>query len=127
MNIEMILTLIGLGTAGLLAVLAFLKNKELKTTSEKEIARFEKYNFYKNLVLTTIEKAVEATNQTFVDELKKHGGLTDEQKKEAFNNTYKAVKRVLTDEGIKVLNEFVKDVPYWIGEIIEATVQKNKK
>lgn len=125
MNIEIIF---GLVITIVLSIIAYLMTKEIKTTSEneKEIARFEKYNFYKNLVLTTIEKAVKTTNQTFTDELKKHGKLTDEQKTEAFNKTYEAVKKVLTDEGIKVLNEFIKDVPYWISEIIEATVKESK-
>lgn len=133
MNVDLILVGVGvLATAGL-AFIAFLKSKEIKIESDRLNEELEadmnmKINDIKNDVLDIVEKAVQYTNQTYVDELKKQGDgkLTKEQQAEAFKRTYERVKDLMTNEAEVYLNEFVRDVPLYIKTIIEAAVQLNK-
>lgn len=133
MNIEIILIIIGVVVTLTLAIIAFLKTKEFKVldqelATDKEIARTEKKNFYKNFILDSVERIVVATNQVFVDELKKDkdGKLSEEDKKRAFEKTYDAVMQSLSEEGKEILNQVVGDLPFWIGQLIEAQVYDEK-
>ena len=133
MNVEIILIVTGVAVTLILTGIAYLKSKEFKVldkelATDRDLIAIEKKNFYKNLVLEAIEEIVVATNQTFVDELRKgnDGKLTEQQKDEAFKKTYESVKKVVTEEGMEVLNEFIDDVPFWIGELIEAGVNREK-
>ena len=133
MNVEIILIVTGVAVTLILTGIAHLKSKEFKVldkelATDRDLIAIEKKNFYKNLVLEAIEEIVVATNQTFVDELRKgnDGKLTEQQKDEAFKKTYESVKKVVTEEGMDVLNEFIDDVPFWIGELIEASVNREK-
>lgn len=75
----------------------------------------------------TIADCVQATNQTFVDVLKKEGKFDAEAAKTAFI--------LCKDEVLKILNERTKqaiidscgDLETWINAKIESTVLKQKK
>lgn len=133
MNTELIIIIVGVVATLLLAALAMLKKQEIRIETDRLNEELEadmnmKINDIKNDVLEIVEKAVQYTNQTYVDELKKQGDgkLTKEQQAEAFKRTYERVKDLMTNEAEVYLNEFVRDVPLYIKTIIEATVQLNK-
>ena len=81
---------------------------------------------YIAMVADTISACVIATNQTYVDALKKQNAFTAEAQKEAFNLTYNAVMNILTEDAKKYLTEIYGDVTTYITNKIEAEVSLNK-
>lgn len=74
----------------------------------------------------TITTCVMATNQTYVNNLKKENMFDKNAQKEALNMTADAVKKILSADAQKYLNETYGDVSTLILEKIEAEVAKNK-
>lgn len=81
---------------------------------------------YIAMVADTISACVIATNQTYVDALKKQNAFTAEAQKEAFNLTYNAVMNILTEDAKKYLTEIYGDVTIYITNKIEAEVNLSK-
>lgn len=73
-----------------------------------------------------VQKCIDATNQTFVNDIKNGGKLTDAQKKEAFNKTFESIMDMLTQEDIDKIAEQFGDVPTYITNTIEATIGNTK-
>ena len=78
------------------------------------------------MVTDTISACVIATNQTYVEALKKNNAFTAEAQKEAFTLTYNAVMAVLTDDAKKYLTAIYGDLTAYITTKIEAEVNLNK-
>ena len=97
------------------------KSKELEASTDNELAKK-----YISLLSTTITNCVIATNQTYVETLKKQGKFDAEAQKEAFNMTLNAVMALLTDEAKRYLSEIYGDLNTYITNQIEATVNQNK-
>lgn len=81
---------------------------------------------YIAMLSDTITACVIATNQTYVEALKKNNAFTAEAQKEAFKLTYDAVMAVLTDEAEKCLSEVYGDLAAYITTKIEAEVNLSK-
>lgn len=81
---------------------------------------------YIAMLADTITACVIATNQTYVEALKKENAFTAEAQKEAFNLTYNAVIAVLTDEAKDYLTEIYGDLTAYITTKIEAEVNLSK-
>lgn len=86
----------------------------------------EKYSTIINNINDIVQAAVMATQQTFVDNLKKDGKFNSEAQKEAFNKTFNEVKAQITPELENAVNEIVKDFDKWLETQIEATIKKIK-
>ena len=97
------------------------KSKELEANTDNELAKK-----YISLLSSTITNCVIATNQTYVETLKKQGKFDAEAQKEAFNMTLNAVMALLTDEAKQYLSEIYGDLNTYITNQIEATVNQNK-
>ena len=97
------------------------KSKELEASTDNELAKK-----YISLLSSTITNCVIATNQTYVETLKKQGKFDAEAQKEAFNMTLNAVMALLTDEAKQYLSEMYGDLNTYITNQIEATVNQNK-
>ena len=97
------------------------KSKELEASTDNELAKK-----YISLLSSTITNCVIATNQTYVETLKKQGKFDAEAQKEAFNMTLNAVMALLTDEAKRYLSEIYGDLNTYITNQIEATVNQNK-
>ena len=97
------------------------KSKELEANTDNELAKK-----YISLLSSTITNCVIATNQTYVETLKKQGRFDAEAQKEAFNMTLNAVMALLTDEAKRYLSEIYGDLNTYITNQIEATVNQNK-
>ena len=81
---------------------------------------------YIAMVTKTISECVIATNQTYVEALKKDNAFTSEAQKEAFKQTYDAVMAILTEDAKAYLAEIYGDVCVYITNKIEAEVSANK-
>lgn len=111
-----------LGIAGVyLTYLIRVKINELKQKTTDELA-----NKYLNMLNDTIQNAVLATTQTYVDSLKQQGKFDEEAQKVAFGLTYDAVMKVLGDDAVEYLNEFISDIKTYITTKIEAEIKLNK-
>ena len=104
-------------------IVTFIKTKkeELKKKIDNELICK-----YIDMLSETVCTCVVATNQTYVNELKKQGKFDAEAQREAFNRTYEAVMTVLSDEAIKYLNAFYGDLQAVVTELIEQKVNEEK-
>jgi hypothetical protein len=111
--------------AGLLTVylVVLMKNKTKQITDKTDSDLADKYI---NMLSDTITTCVMATNQTYVNNLKKENMFDKEAQKEALNKTADAVKQILSADAQKYLNETYGDVSTLIMQKIEAEVAKNK-
>lgn len=97
------------------------KKDELKSKTDNELAKK-----YLDLLNDTIANCVIATNQTYVEALKKENAFTADAQKAAFEKTYQAVIATLSEEAQKYLPEVVGDLQTYITQKIEASVNQNK-
>ncbi len=98
-----------------------VKSDEIKTKADNELA-----DKYIDLLSTTISDCVIATNQTYVEALKKENAFTAEAQRKAFELTYDAVLEVLSDDAIIYLTSIYGDLSKYITAKIEAEVNLNK-
>jgi hypothetical protein len=104
-----------------LTYLISVKIKELK-----QKAYDEKAKKYLDMLNDSIQSAVLATTQTYVESLKAQGKFDAEAQKAAFNQTYDAVMKVLTDEAIECVTTIVGDLETYVTNKIEADVKLTK-
>ena len=128
MNIEMIAQLFDLVIIPLLAALTVYAVKwinaqanNLKNKTDNDIL-----DKYLEMLANTISKCVIATNQTYVESLKKEGKFDAEAQKVAFEKTYDAVMSIISIDMIDYLTEFVGDFETFLMQSIEAEVNANK-
>lgn len=93
------------------------KSEEIQVKVDNELA-----NKYILLLTDTITSCVVATNQTYVEALKKENAFTMEAQEEAFKKTYEAVMAVLTEDAKEYLTAVYGDLNKIIITKIEAEV-----
>lgn len=104
-------------------IVKFIKAKNTEIQDKIESDNIDKYV---NMVAETIASCVIATNQTYVEALKKQNAFTAEAQKEAFQMTYDAVMAILTEEAKYYLAQIYGDVSAYITTKIEAEVNMSK-
>ena len=111
-----IIPLLGILTA---YIVKYINNKseEIQIKVDNDLA--DKYII---LLTDTITSCVIATNQTYVEALKKENAFTTEAQEEAFKKTYDAVMSVLTEDAKEYLTEIYGDLNRIIITKIEAEV-----
>ena len=126
MNISTLILIITIIVTGFTAFIAYIGKKEI-VIKENELLT-DKANFYLDLLLVTVDEIVKATNQSVVDKLKADGDgkLTKEEADDIFNEVKGEVLHQITNEGMAILNEVIRDVPKLIEFLIESAVRKNK-
>ena len=97
------------------------KTQELNSKNENELM-----NKYLTMLSNTIIDCVIATNQTYVESLKKQGKFDLEAQKIAFEMTYNAVINVLSSDAKTYLSNIYGDLNKYITNMIETEVNKNK-
>ena len=97
------------------------KSSEIQVKVENDTA-----DKYIAMLADTITACVMATNQTYVEALKKENAFTKEAQQEAFNLTYNAVMAVLTEDAKRYLTEVYGDLTTYITNKIEAEVNVSK-
>ena len=101
-----------------------IKNRADELSAESEDTLTKKYI---NMLSQTVTDCVIATNQTYVDSLKKQNIFDYEAQKEAFNRTYQSVMAILSEEAKKYLTEAYGDLSAYITANIESEVNLNKE
>lgn len=116
-----IIPLLGILTAFLIVFIS-KKAQELKAKTNNEL-----YSKYIDMLEQTIINCVIATNQTYVDALKREGKFDGEAQKIAFQKTYESVMAILSEDAKIYLNEAIGDLQAYIINQIEAQVNLNKE
>ena len=98
-----------------------MKSQEITDKTDNELA-----DKYVQMLTDTITACVIATNQTYVESLKKQGKFDVEAQKHAFELTYNAVVAVLSDEAKHYLASIYGDLTAYITTRIEAEVNVSK-
>ena len=115
--------------APFVAVLTFYLVQYIKAKGNEIAANVDSELASKYIVMltTTITDCVVATNQTYVEALKKEGKFDKEAQYKAFQMTYNAVMDILTEDAKEYLNNFYGDLSLYLSKRIEAEVVANKK
>lgn len=116
-----IIPLLGILTKYLISWLEIQK-QDIINKEENEIKKR-----YIEMLTSTIETCVIATNQTYVNSLKDQNAFTPEAQKEAFERTKKAILDILGEEGQKYLAQIYGDLNIYISKEIEKQVSWNKR
>ena len=115
-----IIPLLGILTAYLVKYIK-VKSGEIQNKVDNDNA-----DKYIAMLTDTISACVIATNQTYVEALKKEDAFTKEAQQEAFQLTFDAVMAVLTEDEKKYLVNAYGDLTAYITNKIEAEVNANK-
>jgi hypothetical protein len=99
---------------------------KVKIEETKQKANNELATKYLDMLDVTIQNAVLATTQTYVESLKKAGKFDAEAQKVAFKQTYDAVMKVLTADAIKYITMSIGDLETYVTNKIEADVKLSK-
>ena len=105
-------------------IVKYIQVKSAEITEKTDNAIADKYTV---MLADTITACVLATNQTYVESLKKQGSFDAEAQKTAFNMTLNAVMEILSEDAKKYLTEAFGDLNAYITSQIEASVNMNKK
>lgn len=129
MELELLFQIFELCIVPLLAVLTgylvqWIKAKTAEATEKNQKDVFDKYI---TMLGETIAKCVSATNQTYVDALKKAGSFDAEAQKHAFEMTLNAVMNVLGKDAIEYLTAIYGDLTSYLTTLIEAEVKAQKE
>lgn len=117
-------TALGTLLSALFAYLIVYINKKKQALLENSNNEIEKK--YIEKISKTITDCVIATNQTFVETLKKENAFTKEAQEEAFQKTITNVMSILNEDCIEYLESITSDITVYLRNKIEAEVNKNK-
>ena len=115
-----VIPLLGILTKYLVDYLTAKRN-EINSKTDNETAQK-----YTNKIYQTVVDCVIATNQTYVDSLKKSGSFDEAAQKEAFNRTMNAIMTILSDDAKEYITEATGDLNTYLTQLIEAEVNKRK-
>lgn len=104
-------------------LVVYLKTKRDELIEKSQNDLLDKYI---SKLHETITDCVIATNQTYVETLKKEGRFDVEAQKIAFERTYEAVLGILSTEAYDYLTSIIGDLNGYITTKIEAEVNKQK-
>ena len=117
-------TALGTLLSALFAYLIVYINKKKQALLETSKSEIEKK--YIEKISKTITDCVIATNQTFVETLKKENAFTKEAQEEAFQKTITNIMSILNEDCIEYLESITSDITVYLRNQIEAEVNKNK-
>ena len=104
-------------------LVVYLKTKRDELIEKSQSDLLDKYI---DKLHETITDCVIATNQTYVETLKKEGKFDAEAQKIAFEKTYEAVISILSLDAYEYLGSIIGDLNGYITTKIEAEVNKQK-
>jgi hypothetical protein len=112
----------------LLGVLTAFVVQYLKAKSKEIIAGLDNDTAqeYIEMITNTVTNCVIATNQTYVETLKKQNKFDADAQKVAFEKTLNAVIAVLSDDAKNYIVKTTGDLNTYLTNLIEAKVNENK-
>jgi hypothetical protein len=105
-------------------VVLFLKGKAL---NNDKLTNNELANQALNTLENLVTHCVIATNQTYVEKMKKNGSFDETAQRLAFDTTYNAVMSNLTEDTKKQLATITTDLNKFVTELIESKVNQAQK
>lgn len=108
-----------------IAIVSWLSERLIKLINTK--IQNEKFAWYFASSTAAVENAVKATQQTFVDDLKKTGKFDEEAAKEALMKAKVKVLESLSAETRKYITENIGDINNWIETTIHAVIHDIKE
>ena len=123
--LEMLFRVVLIPALGILTAYAvkFLRAKSVELQQKVENETADKYIA---MIAATVEECVIATNQTYVEALKKEGKFDVEAQKAAFEKTLAAVLSILNDDAKDYIVNATGDLSVYLTNLIEASVSRNK-
>ncbi len=123
--LEMLFKVVLIPALGVLTAYAvkFLRAKSAELQQKVENDAADKYIA---MIAATVEECVVATNQTYVEALKKEGKFDAEAQKAAFEKTLAAVLSILSDDAKDYIVNATGDLSVYLRNLIEASVSRNK-
>lgn len=123
--LEMLFKVVLIPALGILTAYAvkFLRAKSAELQQKVENDTADKYIA---MIAATVEECVVATNQTYVEALKKEGKFDAEAQKAAFEKTLAAVLSILSDDAKDYIVNATGDLSVYLTNLIEASVSRNK-
>ena len=106
-----------------LYIVQYIRTKTAELNNKNDNEMLSKYI---TMLSDTVIDCVIATNQTYVDSLKAQGKFDAEAQKIAFEMTYNAVIKVLSNDAKDYLTNIYGDLSTYIINMIEAEVNRNK-
>ena len=106
-----------------LYIVQYIRTKTAELNNKNDNEMLSKYI---TMLSDTVIDCVIATNQTYVDSLKAQGKFDAEAQKIAFEMTYNAVIKVLSNDAKDYLTNIYGDLSTYITNMIEAEVNRNK-
>jgi hypothetical protein len=116
-----LIPILGAATIYLVTLINAKKDELLKKTKDETTKK------YIEMLDKTIVECVLATNQTYVETLKKAGSFDKEAQEKAFKLTYEAIMAILTEDAEMYLNEAIKDLNFYVINKIEAEIITSKE
>ena len=116
-----VIPILGILTAFVVEFLR-VKSKEIINKLDNDVAKK-----YTEMITNTVIDCVIATNQTYVEALKKQGKFDENAQKVAFEKTLNAVLGILSEEAKNYIKETTGDLNLYLSQLIEAEVNKAKK
>lgn len=104
-------------------VVKFIRAKIVEVNAKHDNELLKKYT---TMLSETVIECVIATKQTYVETLKATGSFDEEAQKHAFEMTYEAILKVLSEEAKEYLSAAYGDLTAYITNRIEAEVNLNK-
>lgn len=101
----------------------FIRAKIVEVNAKHDNELLKKYT---TMLSETVIECVIATKQTYVETLKAAGSFDEEAQKHAFEMTYEAILKVLSDDAKEYLSAAYGDLTAYITNRIEAEVNLNK-
>ena len=124
-TLNLLFTVVIIPLLGALTTFA-IKFLNAKANEIKGKTNNERAQYYMDMILSTVTDCVIATNQTYVESLKKAGSFDTKAQKEAFQKTLDAVLAILTDDAKEYLIAATGDINVYLTSLIEAAVNSNK-
>lgn len=117
----------GAGIAVVKKVLDFVNTKIDEVQTNTQLSKYDSLNKIIDQVQSVVTTAVQATNQTFVDDLKKAKKFTKESATEAKNKAFETAKELITEEAANAIEQVYGNVDVYLDNLIEDTVKALKK
>lgn len=116
----------GCGVVVVRKVLEFVNKKIDQVQANTKLVEYEKLNKIIDKAQESIYTIVDATNQSFVDSLKKSNRFDKESAAAAKDIATDKANAMLTEEAIEAITQLKGDVDVFIDTTIEAAVRQLK-
>lgn len=117
----------GAGVVIIKKISDFINTKIDEVQANAQISKYDGLNRIIDQVQSVVTTVVQATNQTFVDDLKKSKQFTTESAIEAKNKSLKMAKELITEEAANAIEQVYGNVDLYLENLIENIVKELKR